>query len=630
MHTSGISNFALGLLAASMAAPAEAFFRMSCPGRLVRERSDPIVNPGQIASHVHTISGGNGFGFSMTYEQARASQCSSCEIKEDMSNYWTPQLYVKKKNGKFEPVPVAGEKGSGNGGMTVYYLQRGDKGEKLHAFPEGFRVLAGDSSRRKYSGGLDQDAVRYACLGQGQGETTSIPNYKCPGGLRAQVFFPSCWDGKNLDSPDHKSHMSYPAGKNFDNGPCPPSHPVHLVSLFYEVLYDTSLYDSEWNGDKHPFVFSNGDATGCGFHGDFVNGWDVKVLQKAVDNCNALSGSVKDCPEITLFSADECHNCRLPSHVDEKVDGELTQLPGCNAPSYGPDPPAKGQCTDGAQIGQAESFFTDVTVSKGFEYLGCGIDNYYSRTLKGKSQSGDDMTVEKCVDFCKANRFSHAGLEYGRECYCDNAIATDRAPKPGVMGNCEMKCAGDDGEICGGTGALSIYRACQGGKCQNAQYGGNNNTATDTPAGPKEESVGGGNGNGNTGNTGNNPSPPKGQPPAPVPQPPKSSPTPSKAAAPVPQPPKSSPSPPKGQPPAPVPQPPKASPTTSKAASPAQPTPTKKANPPSYGHGHGHNHGRPRPRPRPRPIQGKGKADGSPVKAGGAPKPEASKKSSCS
>jgi hypothetical protein len=84
---------------------------MSCPGRNVRERLDPIVSPGAVSGHVHTISGGAGFKASMTYADTQASKCSSCTIKEDMSNYWTPQLYVKYKDGSgFAPVPVMGSK----------------------------------------------------------------------------------------------------------------------------------------------------------------------------------------------------------------------------------------------------------------------------------------------------------------------------------------------------------------------------------------------------------------------------------------------------------------------------------------------------------------------------------------
>lgn len=32
---------------------------MSCPGRIVTERIDPIVSPGAVSGHVHTVSGGN-------------------------------------------------------------------------------------------------------------------------------------------------------------------------------------------------------------------------------------------------------------------------------------------------------------------------------------------------------------------------------------------------------------------------------------------------------------------------------------------------------------------------------------------------------------------------------------------
>lgn len=68
-------------LAMSLAGFSEAFFRMSCPGRLVRERLDPVINPGKIAGHVHTISGGSAFSADMIYNDTRAAKCSSCQIK---------------------------------------------------------------------------------------------------------------------------------------------------------------------------------------------------------------------------------------------------------------------------------------------------------------------------------------------------------------------------------------------------------------------------------------------------------------------------------------------------------------------------------------------------------------------
>lgn len=56
-----------------------------------------------------------------------------------------------------------------------------------------------------------------------------------------------CWDGKNLDSPDHKSHVAYPT-----NGPalfsgtgtggnCPSTHPVKIPQLMLEVSSPSPL-----------------------------------------------------------------------------------------------------------------------------------------------------------------------------------------------------------------------------------------------------------------------------------------------------------------------------------------------------------------------------------------------------
>jgi hypothetical protein len=128
-------------------------------------------------------------------------------------------------------------------------------------------MLAGDTLLRSYKDTLQQRAISFACLGTNTPETHGLPNIKCPSGLRAQVFFPSCWNGKDFDSTNHKSHVAYPAGVT--TGACPPGFPKRLVSIFYEVIFNTPNF--EWYSDQQPFVVSNGDPTGYGFHGHFVN-----------------------------------------------------------------------------------------------------------------------------------------------------------------------------------------------------------------------------------------------------------------------------------------------------------------------------------------------------------------------
>ena len=77
------------------------------------------------------------------------------------------------------------------------------------------------------------------------------------------LTFSRCWDGKNLDSPDHLSHMAYPESGTFETGgPCPASHPIRMSQLFYEVNWDTRQFNNpeDWpeNGTQ-PFVWSFGD-----------------------------------------------------------------------------------------------------------------------------------------------------------------------------------------------------------------------------------------------------------------------------------------------------------------------------------------------------------------------------------
>lgn len=409
-----------------------------------------------------------------------------------MSNYWTPQLYVKFKNNTFMPVPQVGDRDDTTGGMTVYYLQRrgNDPNEKLHAFPEGFRMLAGDPFARSFNNTSAAKAVSYACLGgPNLPETNNMPNFNCPGGLRAQIFFPACWNGKDVDTPDHKSHMSYPGGQEYNTGACPPEFPVHMVSLFYEVLYDTALFLDQWDGDQHPFVFSQGDATGYGYHGDFINGWDVPTLQRAVDECTNDSGLVERCPAVTQFTGEECQSCRIPEAVVETNDGHLAALPGCNTVTYGPARASPEQCNDPASLGVRSVNYIDLTATKAWSYVGCGRDNIGDRAFTGPTFSRDTTTVQSCVEFCSQRGYSHAGLEYGRECFCGNGLRDGYAPREGSMGNCVMKCSGDRAQTCGGRAAMSIYRKCEGSTaCANNEAFG---VAPKVQAKLKKRTVGG-------------------------------------------------------------------------------------------------------------------------------------------
>lgn len=132
-------------------------------------------------------------------------------------------------------------------------------------------MLAGDPMlRTKQSGSL---AICHRCLAKserimgGSGapcdskDTAEFPKTPCEGGIRATVIFPSCWDGKNLDSPDHKSHVAYQTGSALAGDKCPASHPVRIPQVMYEIMYDTSGFADPkyYKNGKQPLVYSFGD-----------------------------------------------------------------------------------------------------------------------------------------------------------------------------------------------------------------------------------------------------------------------------------------------------------------------------------------------------------------------------------
>ncbi|KAJ7693927.1 WSC domain-containing protein [Mycena rosella] len=65
------------------------------------------------------------------------------------------------------------------------------------------------------------------------------------------------------------------------------------------------------------------------------------------------------------------------------------------------------------------------------------------------------MTVESCLAFCTSDGFNLAGVEFGSECYCDQALQDS-----GTLtseGNCDMPCSGNSNELCGAGNFVDVY-----------------------------------------------------------------------------------------------------------------------------------------------------------------------------
>jgi len=89
--------------------------------------------------------------------------------------------------------------------------------------------------------------------------------------------------------------------------------------------------------------------------------------------------------------------------------------------------------------------------------LGCYSDNVAARTLGVGMAVNGPLTVELCTKACFAANYSLSGVEYADECYCGSSIANGGAPTP--AGDCNMACAGNSSESCGGPNRLNLYNS---------------------------------------------------------------------------------------------------------------------------------------------------------------------------
>lgn len=76
------------LLLAALLGVASAFWRMPCANYPGTFRLDPIVSPGELSSHAHTIHGGSGFTWNANHSGLINSSCTSCGVSQDNSAYW--------------------------------------------------------------------------------------------------------------------------------------------------------------------------------------------------------------------------------------------------------------------------------------------------------------------------------------------------------------------------------------------------------------------------------------------------------------------------------------------------------------------------------------------------------------
>ncbi|KAK4126463.1 hypothetical protein N657DRAFT_679385 [Parathielavia appendiculata] len=309
---------------------------MSC-SQLVVDRIDPLVNPGVSGSpHLHQLVGGDSLSATMDPgdDRAELSTCTTCTLVDDFSNYWTAVMYFRAGNGTYKRVKQVGAIGhemARGGGITVYYVPPHKDPTNIVAFKKGFRMRNGDPNARNATSASRYQGIDYTCLIRDDTRYTNrsatFPDHMCPQGILTTIYFPPCWDGVDLDSPDHYSHVSWPAN---NGAPCPASRPVKIPQIILEIRWDTREFNKAelWPQDgSQPFVWSFGDTVGYGHHGDYVFGWRGDSLAKAFSDDPGCLGEGNTLCTPGPQTIRQANECILEPSVREDVDGWLEKMP---------------------------------------------------------------------------------------------------------------------------------------------------------------------------------------------------------------------------------------------------------------------------------------------------------------
>lgn len=195
--------------------------------------------------------------------------CNGFELNR--SGYWTPALLDGRGNAI---VPDA---------IILYYKSK--QPNKVQRMPQGLKMISGNATAESFT---TSEYLFWSCGGSGAAynKTNRIPN--CNGDfLNATIVFPQCWDGQNLDSADHRSHMAL-VSPHVD---CPSSHPVRLPQISILLYFPSNDFTGDWHLSSDR---SGGFNTGNGatLHADWWGGWNDEAMDLWTGGC---MHAVKNC-----------------------------------------------------------------------------------------------------------------------------------------------------------------------------------------------------------------------------------------------------------------------------------------------------------------------------------------------
>ncbi|MET7905002.1 DUF1996 domain-containing protein [Streptomyces sp. NPDC005355] len=236
-----------------------------------------IVAPGVSngAHHMHDYVG-NRDTDAFSTNDGLAAAGTTCTNGDRSTHYWP---VVRLRDGKNErDVNLPGGGTEGNIGTILQPASAqitfgGSPVSKVVAMPKFLRIITGDA--KAFTNGTANANASWSCTGfENRQLKDKYP--LCPKGSNVvRTFkFQSCWDGKNADSANHRTHVAFADAK----GACPTGFravPQLTQRITYKIAPGSVFAVDSFPEQLHKPVTD---------HGDFINVMSSSLMKKAV-NC---------------------------------------------------------------------------------------------------------------------------------------------------------------------------------------------------------------------------------------------------------------------------------------------------------------------------------------------------------
>jgi hypothetical protein len=274
-------------------------FRFVCGGEGPIRYDDPIVYPGQPGrSHLHYFFGQHNADAFMTgasMATSASTTCNNTKYSFNRSSYWIPAL-----------VNDQGEVIRANAIVVYYKRSRSTSGFCTPGNPRFQGICVGIPNDLQFVTGWNMYAPKAKVVGASWYCTTgdglhhdnldSVFSGGCSAGstLVADTLGQNCWDGKNTDSPDHRSHLAFMFYDGSRADPvCPKGYPYVIPQQENKVMWlvTTDMIGTRANGSKYSRIRLASDAmlpgakSGQTLHADYKEKWDARVKKLWLDNC---------------------------------------------------------------------------------------------------------------------------------------------------------------------------------------------------------------------------------------------------------------------------------------------------------------------------------------------------------